>query len=48
MRLGGDARVAFAWRAVERLRLGGEARAERIANVYTRLEAALTAALLFP
>ena len=47
MRLGGDARVAFAWRAVERLRLGAR-RAERIANVYTRLEVALTAALLFP
>lgn len=48
VRLGGDARLAFAWRSGDRLRLGGEARAERIANVYTRLEAALTAALLFP
>ncbi|WP_242345996.1 tetratricopeptide repeat protein [Anaeromyxobacter terrae] len=48
VRAGGDARLAFTQRVGERLRLGGEARAERVADVYTRLEAALTAALLFP
>lgn len=48
VRLGGDARLAFIQRVGARLRLGGEARAERVADVHTRLEAALTAALLFP
>lgn len=48
VRLGGDARFAFTQRVGARLRLGGEARAERVADVHTRLEAALTAALLFP
>ncbi|WP_242341053.1 MULTISPECIES: tetratricopeptide repeat protein [Anaeromyxobacter] len=48
VRAGGDARLAFAQRVGQRLRVGGEARAERVADVYTRLEAALTASLLFP
>ncbi len=48
MRAGGDARLAFTQRLGDRVRVGGEARVERIAAVYTRLDAALTASLLFP
>lgn len=48
VRAGGDARLALSQRVGERLRLGAEARAERIADAYARLDAAITAAILFP
>jgi hypothetical protein len=48
VRVGGDARLAFAERLGDRFQLGGEARVEQIAAVHTRFDAALTVALLFP
>jgi hypothetical protein len=48
VRAGGDARLALSQRVGERLRLLAEARAERIADVYTRLDATFGLAVLFP
>jgi cellulose synthase operon protein C len=45
--LGGDARLTVAQRVHERLRIGLEGRAERIAAVHERLELTATAAVLF-
>jgi cellulose synthase operon protein C len=47
LRLGGDARLALTRRVGDALRLSAEARAERIANVHTRVEGFATAAVLF-
>ncbi|WP_242393703.1 tetratricopeptide repeat protein [Anaeromyxobacter oryzisoli] len=47
VRAGGELRASLARRVGDRLRLGAEARAERVADVYARYEGALSAALLF-
>ncbi len=46
-RAGGDVRASIVQRIGDRVRLGATVRAERIADVYTRAEASLGAALLF-
>jgi tetratricopeptide (TPR) repeat protein len=45
--LGGDVRLSVAQRLGDRVRLGVEARAERIADVYERLELSAAASILF-
>jgi hypothetical protein len=47
LRAGGDARLSLAQPVGERLRLGLDLRAERIAGAYTRLEAGATVAVAF-
>jgi hypothetical protein len=47
VRVGGDARLSLSGRVAERLRLSLEARAERVASVYSRAEVLAGAAVLF-
>jgi hypothetical protein len=47
VRVGGDVRAALVHRVGDALRLSAEARAERIAGAYSRLEATAAAAVLF-